>query len=245
MRDYQSRLGSSTVSLARAGANVTGVDFSGPALTVADALAARAGVQARWVETDVLDARRAVDREFDVVYTSIGTITWLEDLNRWAEQIHALLRPGGIFYIRDGHPALYALDEEAPDLTTRYRYFGDGRAQLWDDPSTYIGDGTVVHSRTYEWPHPLSEILGPTFESGTSGPVKEWCINTAAVDPATKSILVNSEDGYLYRWDLVAMKLSQKIQLTSGVGEAYTPTAIGADGAVYAINNAVLFSIAK
>jgi len=88
-------------------------------------------------------------------------------------------------------------------------------------------------------------ILGPTFESGTSGPVKEWCINTAAVDPATKSILVNSEDGYLYRWDLVANKLSQKIQLTSGVGEAYTPTAIGADGAVYAINNAVLFSIAK
>jgi hypothetical protein len=88
-------------------------------------------------------------------------------------------------------------------------------------------------------------ILGPTFESGTSGPVREWCINTAAVDQATKSVLVNSEDGFLYRWDLVGNKFSQKIQLTSGVGEAYTPTAIGADGAVYAINNAVLFSIAK
>ncbi len=88
-------------------------------------------------------------------------------------------------------------------------------------------------------------ILGPTFSSGTSGPVEEWCINTAAVDPATKSILVNSEDGFLYRWDLVSKGFSQKIQLTSGVGEAYTPTAIGADGAVYAINNAVLFSIAK
>jgi len=88
-------------------------------------------------------------------------------------------------------------------------------------------------------------IAGPTFVSGTSGPVEEWCINTAAVDPATKSVLVNSEDGFLYRWDLVANRLSQKIQLTSGVGEAYTPTAIGADGAVYAINNAVLFSIAK
>jgi len=88
-------------------------------------------------------------------------------------------------------------------------------------------------------------VVGPTFESGTSGPVKEWCINTAAVDPATKSILVNSEDGYLYRWDMVTGTLTQRIQLTSGVGEAYTPTAIGADGAVYAINNAVLFSIAK
>ena len=88
-------------------------------------------------------------------------------------------------------------------------------------------------------------ILGPTFESGTTGPVKEWCINTAAVDPLTKSVLVNSEDGFLYRWDLATNRLSQKIQLTSGIGESYTPTAIGADGAVYAINNAVLFSIAR
>jgi hypothetical protein len=88
-------------------------------------------------------------------------------------------------------------------------------------------------------------LLGPTFESGTSGPVKEWCINTAAVDPFTKSVLVNSEDGWLYRWDLAGNRVSQRIRLTSGVGESYTPTAIGADGAVYAVNNAVLFSIAK
>ena len=88
-------------------------------------------------------------------------------------------------------------------------------------------------------------LLGQSFESGTSGPVKEWCINTAAVDPITKSILVNSEDGTLYRWDLAGNRISQRIRLTSGVGESYTPTAIGADGAVYAVNNAVLFSIAK
>jgi len=87
-------------------------------------------------------------------------------------------------------------------------------------------------------------ILGPTFESGTSGPVKEWCINTAAVDPLTKSILVNSEDGWLYRWSMITNSFSQRIQLTSGIAESYTPTAIGADGAVYAVNNAVLFSIA-
>ena len=88
-------------------------------------------------------------------------------------------------------------------------------------------------------------IIGPTFVTGASGPVEEWCINTAAVDPATKSVLVNSEDGYLYRWDLVGNTLSQRIQLTSGIGQAYTPTVIGADGKVYAINNAILFSIAK
>jgi len=88
-------------------------------------------------------------------------------------------------------------------------------------------------------------LLGATFESGASGPVKEWCINTAAVDPLTKSILVNSEDGFLYRWDMLTNRATQRIRLTSGIGESYTPTAVGADGAVYAVNNAVLFSIAR
>ncbi len=91
----------------------------------------------------------------------------------------------------------------------------------------------------------VQTILGVTFESGTSGPVKEWCINTMAVDPFTRSVLVNSEDGVLYRWDLATNSFTQRIRLTSGLGEAYTPTAIGADGAVYAVSNAVLFSVAK
>ena len=88
-------------------------------------------------------------------------------------------------------------------------------------------------------------LLGPTFESGSSGPVKEWCINTAVVDPLTRSILVNSEDGILYRWDMATNQLSQRIRLTNGLGESYTPTAVGADGAVYAVSNALLFSIVK
>lgn len=162
----QCHIGADTISLARAGAIVTGVDFSEPALRAAEALADRAGVSATWVQTDVLDASNAVSGDFDVVYTSIGTICWLEDLDRWADQIVALLRSGGTFFIRDGHPALLALDEEAQDLTTRYPYFGDGRAQRWDDESTYAGDGKVEHPRTYEWAHPLSEILGSLMRAG-------------------------------------------------------------------------------
>jgi hypothetical protein len=91
----------------------------------------------------------------------------------------------------------------------------------------------------------VQTLLGPTFVSGSSGPVVEWCVNTAAVDPFTRSVLVSSEDGYLYRWDLVTNTASQRIQLTSGVGQAYTPTAVGANGAVYAVSNATLFSIAS
>ena len=73
--------------------------------------------------------------------------------------------------------------------------------------------------------------------------VREWCINTAAVDPVSKAILANSEDGKLYRWDLTTNSLSQTARLTPGIGEAYTPTLIGPDGTVYAINNATLFAV--
>jgi hypothetical protein len=76
-----------------------------------------------------------------------------------------------------------------------------------------------------------------------SGAVREWCINTAAIDPFTKSVLANSEDGKLYRWDLTTNRFSQIIVLTGGIGEPYTPTVIGSDGSVYAINRAVLFAI--
>jgi hypothetical protein len=88
-------------------------------------------------------------------------------------------------------------------------------------------------------------ILGPTPDPGFPGGVREWCINTAAVDPFTRSVLVNSGDGMLYRWSLVTNTLTEKIRLGDSIGEAYTPTLIGPDGAVYAINNAVLYAIGQ
>ena len=84
----------------------------------------------------------------------------------------------------------------------------------------------------------------PDFPGFTGG-VREWCIDTAAVDPFGKSVLANSEDGKLYRWDLTAKKLSERIKPSNGIGEAYTPTVIGPDGTVYAINDAVLFAIGQ
>ena len=87
-------------------------------------------------------------------------------------------------------------------------------------------------------------ILGPTPDSGQPG-VREWCVNTGAFDPATRSMLVNNEDGYLYRWDLATNLLSERIRFNNGVGQSYTPTAVGADGTVYAINNAVLFAVGR
>jgi hypothetical protein len=85
-------------------------------------------------------------------------------------------------------------------------------------------------------------ILGPTQDGATSGR-REWCINTMAADPARGSILANNEDGRMYRWDLATNTLSQSLRLTDGIGQAYTPTLVGADGGVFAINNATLYAI--
>jgi hypothetical protein len=84
----------------------------------------------------------------------------------------------------------------------------------------------------------------PNFPSLPAA-VREWCINSAAVDPVNKSVLANSEDGKLYRWDLTTNSFSQVITLSGGIGEAYTPTVIGSDGTAFAINDAVLFAIGR
>src|SRR5262249_20139572 len=87
-------------------------------------------------------------------------------------------------------------------------------------------------------------IAGQTPDSDFGGSaVREWCINTAAVDPATDSVLANSEDGTLYRWNLATNSFTEKIVLTASIGEAYTPTVIASDGTVLAVNDATLFAV--
>ena len=107
-------------------------------------------------------------------------------------------------------------------------------------PSTTENDPVIATTKVMK---EVITILGVTPDPNYPGGVKEWCINTAAVDPFTKSILANSEDGKLYRWDLTSNMFTQVITLSTGVGEAYTPTVIGSDGTDYAINKAILDAI--
>lgn len=89
----------------------------------------------------------------------------------------------------------------------------------------------------------VQTVLGPTADPGTNGGRREWCVNTAAVDPATSSVLVNNEDGKLYRWHLPSNALSESVTMNSGVGQAYTATVVGPTGIVYAVNNAQLHAV--
>jgi hypothetical protein len=127
-------------------------------------------------------------------------------------------------------------------LMTKYNSYSDGQHRIAIlDPNQFQIDpnsGMSVMLEIFTMLSVTPTVFNPSF-------LTEWCINTAAVDPLTRSVLVNNEDGYLYRWDLVNNQLSERIQLNSGVGQAYTSTVIGPDGAVYAVNNAVLFSVGR
>lgn len=147
----------------------------------------------------------------------------------------------------------------AASLVSSYK--GTSSYLLMSKYNNYIGVGTgngvnkiAILDPNVTEPDPIipsvnvmNEVL--TIKGVTPDPVlpavREWCINTAAVDPITKSVLANSEDGKLYRWDLTTNTFSQRITLSSGIGEAYTPTVIGPDGTAYAINDAVLFAVGK
>lgn len=162
----QCHLGTDTVSLARLGASVTGLDFSPASLQIAKEFAQQAHTQVTWVQANVLEAAQCIHTTFDVVYTSVGTIVWFEDLKRWACQIYQLLKPGGIFFIRDGHPMLLAVDEHGETPVLKYDYFPSGKAHCWHDETSYVGDGVINHSRSYEFAHSLSEIIMALIDAG-------------------------------------------------------------------------------
>ena len=113
-----------------------------------------------------------------------------------------------------------------------------------------ILDPTVSALDAYSSAQVMAEVItivGVTPEAvgGFPNAVREWCINTAAIDPFTKSAIINSEDGVVYRWDFTTNTFTQNLRLTAGRGEAYTPTAIGTDGTAYAINDAILFAVGR
>ena len=166
----QCHIGTDTVSLARLGADMTGLDFSPASLAQARRIARLAGADVRFVEAEVYDAPGALGPEpFDLVYTGIGALCWLPDIARWARVVAGLLRPGGRLFLREGHPMLWALDDARPDglLAVEYPYFERGEALVVDEGGTYVETDVVfTHNRTHEWNHGLGEIVTALMSAG-------------------------------------------------------------------------------
>ncbi len=158
----QCHIGTDTVSLARLGASMTGVDFSAPAITAARELAAAAKADVEFVRADVHDAAEVLGGGgFDLVYTGVGALCWLPSATRWAAVVAALLRPGGRLFLREGHPMLWALDDERPDeLVVRFPYFEQPEPLVYDSDLTYVETGTRFSAtRAAVWNHGIGEIV--------------------------------------------------------------------------------------
>lgn len=165
----QCHIGTDTLSLARLGAHVTGLDFSPVALAEARALVRETGDDVDFVESDVRSALSALQpASFDLVYTGIGALCWLPRIATWAGVVAALLKPGGRLFLREGHPILWAMDETLDDdLHLRYPYFEHPEPLTWDDDSTYVEtDRPLSATRTYEWNHGLGEIVTALLDAG-------------------------------------------------------------------------------
>jgi SAM-dependent methyltransferase len=188
----QCHFGLDTLSLAHAGARVVGVDFSAPAVAQARELAERAGLadRAHFVESDVHDAAAALaPATFDLVYVSLGALCWLPSVARWAEQVRALLRPGGRLFFHDTHPLSWSLANDEEHV--RFTYFEEPVAFTEDSDVTYTdGDVLVAHPRSYEWNHSVGETVTALLAQGlrldrltehdwTSFPRFPWLVRTA------------------------------------------------------------------
>ena len=165
----QCHLGTDTLSLARLGARVTGLDFSPVSIAEARALVAETGDEVDFVEADVHAAATVLEAgTFDLVYTGVGALCWLPSIDRWARVVAELLAPGGRLFLREGHPILWSMDDRLDDdLHLRFPYFEQERPVEWDDDSSYVEvDRPLVATKTYEWNHGIGEIVTALLDAG-------------------------------------------------------------------------------
>ena len=166
----QCHIGTDTVSLARLGARMSGLDFSPAAVAEARRLAAELGLDVDFHEADVYDAVAVLGAEaYDLVFTGIGALCWLPSVARWAETVAGLLEPGGRLFIREGHPMLWSLADARDDrvLAIEHPYFETPEPTVWDEPGTYVEtDVEFAHNLTHEWNHGLGEIVTALLGNG-------------------------------------------------------------------------------
>lgn len=159
----QCHFGQDSISLARMGAEVTGVDLSDQAISAAKDLATKAGEQVDFVCCDLYDLPKHLDRQFDMVFTSYGTIGWLPDLSKWAALIHRYLKPGGRLLFVEFHPVVWMFDNDFTRI--QYSYFNDGPIAETES-GTYADREAEMELSSISWNHPMSEVINSLIGNG-------------------------------------------------------------------------------
>jgi len=200
----QCHFGADSLTLAQRGAEIIGLDFSGPAIEAAAVLAAELGLadRAHFVQADVYDALQAIPapHSFDIVFVTWGAITWLPDIKRWAEIVAAMLRPDGSLYLADGHPIAYVFDDatrSSDGMPGLFAPYFSREPVVTDDPSDYIDpEWLLANTRIYNWIHPLGDLVTSLISSGL---MLDWLHEHDGVAWRMFETLVEDGSG-LYRW---------------------------------------------
>lgn len=162
----QCHFGMDTLSWARRGAQVTGIDFSSEAIDLARSLAQELDLPARFIQSDLYDLPQHLNEIFDVVFTSYGVLTWLSDIPRWAQIVAGFVKPGGTFYIAEFHPTAYMFSDEAETWVLETGYFNDG-VTAWPVAGSYADRSAVTQTSTcYEWNYPLGTVVSSLVDAG-------------------------------------------------------------------------------
>lgn len=164
----QCHFGLDTLSLAREGAIVTGVDFSEKGIENARRMSSETGIPARFILSNIYDLRNHLDEKFDVVYTTQGVLCWLRDINEWGRIISHFLKPGGILYVMESHPFLHIFDDTKAELgDIVHPYFHRDEPKLWDDNAPDYSDPTYhLKNVSYEWQWTVSDIINSIISAG-------------------------------------------------------------------------------
>lgn len=163
----QCHFGLDTLSWARLGARVTGADFSEEAIAQARMLANETGIDAHFVCANIYDLPNVLNGQFDIVFTSHGVLSWLPDLPAWGRIIAHFLKPGGLFYICEGHPTAYIFDDEDPDdLRVRYPYFHSSEPGKYESHGSYADKNADVHGIEYYWTFSMSDVINALVQAG-------------------------------------------------------------------------------
>ena len=162
----QCHFGLDTMSWARMGANITGVDFSDDAIALARSISAELKIPARFIQSNIYDAPDVLHEQFDIVFTSYGALCWLPDITRWAQVAASFVKPGGFFYIAEFHPLILMSDNRRgmTKLENEISYFNTAMRE--DPPGPDYSDPSKIVSETHQWMYRLGDIVSALAATG-------------------------------------------------------------------------------
>jgi ubiquinone/menaquinone biosynthesis C-methylase UbiE len=160
----QCHFGLDTLSWAKKGATVTGVDLSDEAINIATELSKELNIPAKFVCADVLELPKVLNEKYDIVFTSYGVLCWLSNLDKWADIVAHFLKPGGTFYIVEFHPFTNMFNEDWTGIGDKY-FYGENPIRL-EQTGSYADNAADFSHVSYEWPHTMAEVLTSLRQAG-------------------------------------------------------------------------------